>query len=147
MSADQKHFDVTPLRDRTPQHTSRPIIVGTNSEGPDPMVRPADESRPEAILHHEAPAFDLSHKNTIEAAQKYEEPESITEPTIASEPSLKNQNSESTDKIVNELIEKKTYQLPIHNNNSAQKLFIIVVIIFGLVAGGLYFALVATNTL
>lgn len=140
MSDEPKHIDVT----RTSQpvsHTSRPIITGHQPIGPDPMMKtnqttPSPTSDEEKLGQHVD--IKLTPTGVMPTEQRAAEPKVSDQDLPASVIETKAVDTKVPADKVQELIDKKTYQVPISATPS-KRLFkaVIIVLAIALVGGAI----------
>lgn len=149
----QKRFDVSPPGNQPADQTSRPIIVSRDQSTQDPMVRSKDFSarRTDAIkpiiaaeTSHDKPAESLpANKPAIgysgaEQSQQTQSEQSQPDPSSLSDHDLPasviaNQPSKEAPSIpddkVQQLINKKTYNLPIQASKTKRTAVIVIILV------------------
>jgi hypothetical protein len=155
MPVPKKHFDVAPIDSHVPQHTSRPIIVGMDSNvRQDPMVRENPPEPTERMLHHVTPALVVPEESHEETASQPDLTPEIADSgldggsskTPHGSPATPDNKDESTE-IVNRLVAQKTYQISIHRSSSSHTLIVVVTMIFIVIAISMYVVFMASDTL
>jgi len=158
----KKHFDIARPGSVSPQHTSRPIITGQDQITQDPMMKfptevqpkqTTSEAKTKRLLAHEEPDILPINPVVVEKPSQEHlitsfggEVEPVNEPAGAniSQATQKQVNNDT----VNQLIQSRSYKLPIkHKKSNASTLIIVVLLITILVIAGLYLLSVYTNVL
>lgn len=149
-----KHFDIAKPDSVSASHTSRPAIVGNKNEADDPMMRKENGTQPSTHKRISITPVSQKEDDTDEAsidapAKKLPAPDikldenvddSITEPSKTVSPAP----AQSTSKA-DQLVNQKTYQLPIHRFGQQRKISFIFFIILTAVAVGAALFVIITS--
>lgn len=165
MAEEKKHFDVAHPGTTTPQHTSRPIIVGRSNVVEDPMVKPdveqlaGEPAGKKSTLSHTslgltAPvAKEVSDNTDPEKtadslpADAALESEKVPEEAKTADSKTPNQATVVPDKV-QELIQSKAYELPISRPKSKTVMLpVFILLMMVLVGAVVYIAMLATGRL